>query len=409
MIVPKVGSSEWLADELAQARLLDRAQAERLVRAFRAEQPFGDSPAFAEHLVRQGVLTAYQAQRALDGEARNLVLGAYNVIELLGPGSMGTVYLAIGRADRRAYAIKVLPLRNRWNVRLVRKQVQAFERLPPHDAVAPFMDVGTAGKVHYLVWPYVEGKTVEALIASSGPLRTPDIARLGIQLAEALQHCHSHGIVHGLLKPTNVIVGYDGQARILDFGVGSLLAENPDDTDGLVDTCSQALTTAGMLECASPELVLDPAHLTPTSDQYSLGCVLYFATTGSYPFPGGAAMDKVVAHQKLKPAPIWNLNREAPRPLVAVIERLMHKAPADRYRRVDEVIHDLTPLAGSGLTMVPPPVPADIRTPPPKFRLRIGRVQPAAPTPADRAPSPAPETPATPQRRGWLGRLFGRE
>jgi serine/threonine protein kinase len=409
MIIPAIGTAEWLADELVQARLLERAQAAQLTRVYRADEPFGDAATFAERLVRRGLLTTYQAQRALEGEARKLVLGAYVVTELIGPGSMGTVFRAVGRADRLSYAVKVLPLRNQWNVRMVRKQVQAFEHLPPHDSVVPFIDVGTAGKVHYLVWPFVEGRSVESLVSGNGPIRAPDIARLGIQLADALQHCHSRGLVHGVLKPTNVMIGYDGQARILDFGIGSLLADNSDDADGLVDTCSQAMTTAGMLECASPELVLDPAHLTGASDQYSLGCVLYFAATGSYPFPGGHAMDKLVAHQKQKPTPIWTLNREVPRALVAVIERLMHKAPEDRYRRVDELIHDLAPLAGSGLTMVPPPVPVDIRTPPPKLRLKpLSSRRSDVETPRSEAGDETHEMPLPPQprRRGFLGRLF---
>src|SRR5262245_11581657 len=264
MLPTEVGTCEWLAEELAQARLADRSRVDPIMKSLRARQPHADATALAEELVGQLVLSPHQAKRALEGEARKLVLGVYDVVAPLDGGTMGTVYRATGRADRRAYAIKVLPLRNKWNVRLVRRQVQSFEQLPPHAAVVPFVDVGTASGVHYLVWPFTDGRTLESVVGERGPLPAAEIARLGVQLARGLQHCHDHGIVHGLLKPTNVMIGYDGQARLLDYGIGALLAENNEELEGgMVDTSSVARSMAGMLECASPELVLDPMHLTP--------------------------------------------------------------------------------------------------------------------------------------------------
>jgi serine/threonine-protein kinase len=403
----EIGTCDWLAEELAQARLLARPRAYQLARELRAREPFADANGFADALVRDGVLTPYQARRCLEGDARKLVLGVYDLIDPLPGGGMGTTYRAAGRADRLPYAVKVLPLRNQWNVRLVRKQVQGFAQLPPHDAVVPFVDVGTGGGCHYLVWPFVEGRTAESYVRECGPLAAPEVARLGVQLAEGLGHCHARGIVHGLLKPTNVQVGYDGQARLLDFGIGALLAENSGEEEGMVDTSSQAQVTAGMLECASPELVLDPTHLDAAGDQYSLGCVLYFCATGRYPFPGGTAMDKVVAHQKLKPEPMRTLNRNLPTLLTDVIERLMAKAPQDRYRHVEETIRDLSALAGPRPTLVPPPVPVDVRTPLPKqarARQRPTGSAPAAAGPAPAAPAVAPTAPAP--RRGWLSRVL---
>src|SRR5262249_15593565 len=155
----------------------------------------------------------------------------------------------------------------------------------------------TASGMHYLVWPFAEGRPLEAVVSERGPLPAGEIARLGVQLAQGLQHCHDRRVVHGLLKPTNVMIGYDGQARLMDFGIGALLAETSDEANSMVDTASAANIVASMLECASPELVLDPTQLTAAGDQYSLGCVLYFCATGRYPFPGGSAIDKVVAHQ----------------------------------------------------------------------------------------------------------------
>src|SRR5438128_7289084 len=115
------------------------------------------------------------------------------------------------------------------------------------------------------------------------------------------------------------------EIRILDFGIGCLLAET--EGESLVDTMSTANSVASGLDCASPESIMDPTNLTPTGDQYSLGCVLYFLLTGSYPFPDGTAVEKMMAHQHKQPKPIRELNPDVPAELAEVVERLMQKAP----------------------------------------------------------------------------------
>ena len=98
------------------------------------------------------------------------------------------------------------------------------------------------------------------------------------------------------------MIGSDGQARILDFGIGSLLVEN--EGESLVDTMSTANTLTSGLDCASPESIMEPTNRTPAGDQYSLGCVLYYCLTGRVPFPEGTAVEKMMAHQTKEPTPI---------------------------------------------------------------------------------------------------------
>src|SRR5205823_5156076 len=124
---------------------------------------------------------------------------------------------------------------------------------------------------------------------------------------------------HGLLKPSNLMLGADGQMRILDFGIGCLLAET--EGESLVDTMSTANSVASGLDCASPESIMDPTNLTPVGDQYSLGCVLYFCLAGRYPFPDGSAAEKMMAQQFKQPTPLRQLAPDAPEGLVAVVER----------------------------------------------------------------------------------------
>jgi serine/threonine protein kinase len=187
-----------------------------------------------------------------------------------------------------------------------------------------------------------------------------------------------------LLKPSNLMVGAGNQIHILDFGIGCLLAET--EGESLVDTMSTANSVASGLDCASPESIMDPTNLTPSGDQYSLGCILYFCLTGQYPFPDGSSAEKMMAHQFKEPTPIKELNPEVPADLVEVVQRLMHKSPEKRFASAAEVVEALRPLADAPLTSVRPmPRPVAAGRPAPGPR--------AVPAPENRAPVITASTP----------------
>src|SRR5262249_11110507 len=144
-------------------------------------------------------------------------------------------------------------------------------------------------------------------------------------------------------KPSNILIGPEQQVYILDFGIGCLLAET--EGESLVDTMSTANSVASGLDCASPESIMDPTNLTPAGDQYSLGCVLYYCLTGRFPFPDGTAAEKMMAHQAKQPTPVAELNADVPPELIEVIERLMQKAPENRYASASEIVQALRPFA----------------------------------------------------------------
>ena len=141
----------------------------------------------------------------------------------------------------------------------------------------------------------VEGTPLNKVVEPQGKLSPEQTALYALQAAEGLELCHQQGLFHGLLKPSNLMVGPDGQLRILDFGIGCLLAET--EGESLVDTMSTANSVNSGLDCASPESIADPTNLSAIGDQYSLGCVLYYCLTGRYPFPEGTAVEKMMAHQ----------------------------------------------------------------------------------------------------------------
>src|SRR5437773_6126101 len=185
MMTTDLGACEWFVWDLRRSNLIDRGQLDQVIGEFLSKHPGAEPPALAEYLVAQGILTSFQADRLLQGKTQGFVLGPFTLMDSLGAGSMGTVYKASSKTDGKWYAVKVLPRRSMWNVRIARRKVRAFEQCP-HPAVVPFVDVGTAGGMHYLAWPFVEGEPLEKAIAAQGKLPAGEAARIALLVAEGL-------------------------------------------------------------------------------------------------------------------------------------------------------------------------------------------------------------------------------
>src|SRR5262249_28796232 len=364
MVTTELGACEQFVYELRRSNLIERGQLDQVIEEFLRRHPRAEPNVLIEHLVAQRILTQFQAERILQGKTQGLVLGPYVLTDSVGQGSMGAVYKATSKNDNRVYAVKVLPRRSMWNVRLARRQVRSFSQFS-HPTVVPFVDVGTSGGLHYLVWSYVEGESLDAVVQRAGHLDAGTTAAVGLQIATGLNVAHQNGLFHGLVKPSNIMVSHGPQVRLLDFGIGSLLAEN--EGESLVDTMSTSNALTSGLDCASPESIMEPTNRTPAGDQYGLGCVLYYCLTGRYPFPDGSAVEKMMAYQFKQPTPLAELAPKAPADLVAVIEKLMQKKPEDRYHGVDEAMEALTLLANQ--------LPGELRTaPPPAPSTRVGAI-----------------------------------
>src|SRR5262249_31074127 len=282
----------------------------------------------------------FQAENLLKGRMQNMVVGPYELTDTLGTGSMGTVYKARSKNDDHWYAVKILPRRDMWNLRLVRRAIRALEETP-NPGIVPFVDVGTSGGTHYLVWRLAEGETLDKIVTRHGKLK-PNVAALcALQAAETLDLCHKNNLVHGLIKPSNLIVGPDQRVRILDFGIGPLLSE----AESMVHTQGKANLVTSRLDCGSPESIMDPNNQLPASDQYSLGCTLYFLLTGRHPFSSDRVSERIMAHQLKQPTPIGEVSPAVPVGLAAVVQRLLQKSPEARYANMSDVVSALEPLA----------------------------------------------------------------
>ena len=347
-------TSEKFLSALTEAKIIAPEQAGTFLQEFRQTQSGNAAEDLARYLVRAGFLTLYQVNRTLFGEAKALVLGPYTLQQPIGSGSLGTVYSAIRRSDQSRYAIKVLPLRNMWNVLQAKKQLREFDYLRDAQAVIPFVDIGTAAGSHYLVWPFVEGESFDHLVQRTGPLNPNQAARSLYQTAEGMNRCHEQGIVHGILKPSNIMLGPDRHARILDLGIGAILMSNIADDDSLLDTISTANTAMNMLDFTAPESFADPNRRTVATDMYSLGCTAYFMLTNSVPFPEGNTVHKIIAHQTSPPPEITT--RGIPPKFVELVQRMMAKSSIDRPRTMSEVmdcLNDAIPGVGTAAIEMP--------------------------------------------------------
>src|SRR5713226_905361 len=232
----KLGACDPFVFHLRRSYLLDRGRLDQVLSDFMKDHPL-EPAVLAGYLIGQEILTRYQAERILQGKAENLVLGPYTVINEIGFGSMGPVYQARSKNDPKSYAVKLMPRRNMWNVRIAKRLVRNFGYIR-HPAVVAFVDVNTVGANLCLVWPFVEGESLEQLVERKGRLLPGVAASFALQAAEGLAVCHHQSLIHGLLKPANFLVGSNQEIRILDFGTGALLSE----AEGaqLVDTMSTA-------------------------------------------------------------------------------------------------------------------------------------------------------------------------
>ena len=335
MVTTDLGACEWFVWDLRRSGLIDRGQLDQIVGEFLKQNPRAEPPALAEYLVGQGILTAFQAERMLQGKTQGLVLGPYVLMDAIGPGSMG-------RSTRPARRTTTTRTRSRC----CRGGACGTSAWPAarsgRSAVQPPGRRAVRGRRHR------RRPALPGLAARRG-----DDARSGrrsrrascrrtwrlctqLQIAQGLDAAHQNSLFHGLLKPSNIMIGPDGQVRILDFGIGSLLAEN--EGESLVDTMSTANTLTSGLDCASPESIMEPTNRTPAGDQYSLGCVLYYCLTGRVPFPGRDRGREDDGPPDQGAEPIRELRPGRARGAGRGGRKLMAKKPEERFGGCDEVV-----------------------------------------------------------------------
>jgi putative intracellular protease/amidase len=268
----------------------------------------------------------------------------YRIVRRLGAGGMGVVYQAEHRLMERAVALKVISrslTSNPLAVERFLREVKAAARLPGHPNVVIAHDAEQAGDLHLLVMEHVEGVSLNKLVEQRGPLSVGRACHFVRQAALGLQHAHEHGLVHRDVKPHNLMVTRQGQVKVLDFGLARLCEGAPGTGPRRVRKLTTVGTVIGTPDYIAPEQVGDSHTADIRSDVYSLGCTLYFLLAGQPPFPSGTAVEKALSHVESAPRPLSELRPGLPPALLEVLERMMAKAPDQRYQLPVEVARAL--------------------------------------------------------------------
>ncbi len=293
----------------------------------------------SDKIIELGLLNEWQAKQLLQGKIK-FTLGSYRIIDSIGQGGMGHVFKAEDPILKRVVAIKVLP-RDKSTPEAIAnftREIQALSSLN-HPKLVRAVDAGNDGNVNFLVTEYVPGADLRKLVRRNGPLSMEAAANIISQVAEGLHHAHQQGIVHRDVKPGNVLVTPEGDAKLSDLGLAGPMYSSNADQD---PRYGKIVGTADYL---SPDHILSPWNPVPAWDIYSLGCTLYYAVTGKVPFPGGTTSDKARAHLSLKPLDPRRLNHQLSDPFVDVVADMMAKDPAQRVPSALAVIDRLTPWA----------------------------------------------------------------
>jgi serine/threonine-protein kinase len=306
------------------------------------------APDTATRMVQDGILTQFQAKLILQGKYRGFRIGSYKILDQLGVGGMGQVFLAEHTTMRRKVALKVLPAKlsaDRVAVERFIREARAVAALD-HPNIVRAHDVGTERGTHFLVLEYVEGQNLENRLRDAGG-RLPWGEAVGyvVQAAAGLQHAHEKGLVHRDIKPANILVDKEGVVKVLDMGLARFFTDENDKLTTNLDGGA----VMGTADYVAPEQLLNSSGTDHRADIYSLGTTLYHLVTGRTPFEGTTTA-KLVAHQLKTAEPAHEANPEIPEELSDIIGQMMAKDPDERYQLMAEVVRDLLPYAAEGPT-----------------------------------------------------------
>lgn len=313
-----------------------------------------DPAELAVALVREGILTNFQVQQLLQGKWRGFAIGNYKVLERLGSGGMGNVYLCEHKVMRKRVAIKVLATVSAENPEALKRfyrEARAAAALD-HPHIVRAHDVGKEDKLHFLVMDFVDGSSLENIIRRHGPMDVLRACHYIRQAAMGLHFAHESGLIHRDIKPANLMLDRTGVVKVLDMGVARFAQED-----------DEVLTKGplGTADYLAPEQALDSHGADRRADIYSLGASFYFLLTGSPPFTEGKTVaQKIMLLQTKAPKPLSEYRNDVPPGVESVITRMMAKKPEQRYQTLEELIEDLEPL-----TVKPIPAPPDKEMPVP--------------------------------------------
>jgi serine/threonine-protein kinase len=262
--------------------------------------------------------------------------GRYEILDKLGEGAMGVVYRARDASLGRVVALKMLSadlgaeeeLHQRFQ-----REAEAIGRLS-HPNIVTVYDVGESSGQLYMAMELLEGDDLRSLIEKRAAIAFADRVRILIQICTGLAYAHSRGVVHRDIKPANILVGSDGRAKILDFGLARVSARSTITRRGVI---------LGTPDYMAPEQAMGKG-VDRRSDVFSAGAVFYEFLTLEKPFKGKtlhAVLYQIISDD---PEPVLTVNPEVPVRLASIVHRMLRKDPDLRYGAMEEVARELSEI-----------------------------------------------------------------
>jgi len=258
--------------------------------------------------------------------------GRYRLEEKIGVGGMAEVYRAYDLTLNRTVAVKILYPQFASDADFVerfKREAQAAANLS-HPNIVNVYDWGAENSTYYLVMEHLVGQNLKQIIQKKGALPPSLVVDIGRQVAAALQFAHKRNIVHRDIKPHNIIITDEGEVKVTDFGIARTLTSNLTQTGAILGTAYYI----------SPEQAKGE-EVSPLSDIYSLGVVLYEMATGQLPFQGETPVAVALKHIQEEPPLPQKLNPAVPSSLQAVILKALARDPLLRYQSAEELRQDL--------------------------------------------------------------------
>ena len=261
-----------------------------------------------------------------------LLDGRYELLERIGSGGMAVVYRAMDNRLNRQVAVKIM----RSELASSEKFRQRFQTeshaiaMLSHPNIVNVFDVSHSENVEYIVMELLTGETLKQYMRSKKHLTVRETMNFSLQIARALAHAHSKGIVHRDIKPQNIIVMPDSTVKVADFGIADLQSELPDVENEAI----------GSVHYISPEQARGQP-VDARSDIYSLGIVMYEMLSGQLPFDGEDDRDIALKHLSAVPRPLREIDSHIPEGLVRIVMRAMEPRVEERYQSADELAADL--------------------------------------------------------------------
>jgi serine/threonine protein kinase len=349
--MPAPSTAEEFLDLVLKSGLVPETRLFGYLNDLRTRTPLpADLNQLAGLLIRDGVLTYFQAEQFLLGKWRRFSIGNYKVLERLGSGAMGTVYLCEHPLAHRRVAVKVLPIDRAEDPAALERfyrEARALAALD-HPNIPRAYDIAQDGGLHFLVMEHVDGPSLREIVEKTGPMNVSRAAHYIRQGALALQHAReAAGIVHRDVEPSNILVDRSGVVKLIDMGLARFFHDEED-----IITKKYDEVVLGTPDYLSPEQALDSHSVDGRADIYGLGATFYYCLAGAPPFPEGSIAQKLIWHQVRQPKPIRELRPDVPEGMAAVLDRMMAKHPAQRYHTALAVAEALAPWTQ---TPIPPP------------------------------------------------------